>query len=129
MLKMSRIRHKNHMPGAKRVLAVLMGLILFTAQLSYRFYVLSSQPVFNAAAQKAASPSYPGTGILHDHNHAADLSLDKRYNFQKTFALWVPIFRIDLPPIINKGKIPEWKEELPVSSLTAHPALRGPPCA
>jgi hypothetical protein len=126
MVNMNGTHHKNHMTATKRAIALLMGLILFTSQLSYKFYLLSSRPVFDHITQKP-SPSSAGKGILHTYDHKAALSLDKRYNFQKVFALWTPVFQPGFFSTPNKRKIPGPDQGLPASLLTIHAALRGPP--
>lgn len=52
--------------------AVLMGISLFLSPLSARFYVRASRPV---------------TKNFHLTEHRAFLSLDKRYDLQKVFAV------------------------------------------
>ena len=91
--------------------AVLMGISLFLSPLSARFYVRASRPV---------------TKNFHLTGHSTSLSLDKRYDLQKVFAV---------EPLVAAPYFDQPKEILPCEHLcaVAVPAtltfflLRGPP--
>ena len=104
---------KNHMkPAAVRgCFAVLMGISLLLAPLSARFYVRASRPVAKN---------------FHLTKHSTSLSLDKRYDFQKVFAV---------EPLVAEAYFerPERRFECEHLCTVAVPAtltffhLRGPP--
>ena len=102
-----------HMKGAavRGCFAVLMGISLFLTPLSARFYVRASRPV---------------TKNFHLTEHRTFLSLDKRYDLQKVFAI---------EPLVVAPYFDQPREILPCEHLcaVAVPAtftfflLRGPP--
>ncbi|MBS1605753.1 MAG: hypothetical protein JST42_24045 [Bacteroidetes bacterium] len=92
---MSCNRHKRR-TAFKSTVAVI-GLVLFTVQLSYKFYVFSSQPLFGRhATANRHEIRFEGTTVVVS-GHVI-LSLDKRYDIKHVFAL--------LPQHIDNGAFP-----------------------
>ncbi|HWB93259.1 MAG TPA: hypothetical protein VG605_15460 [Puia sp.] len=121
---MSPLQHRRTWVAYQCAFAVI-SLMLFTAQLSYKFYEYANRPVFLRAAIHRASGQQVAPG-LHNYDHRLILSLDKRYEVQKIVALTAPVLRI--PPLASIMK--------PVSAgiFSFHfsfpcqcPDLRGPP--
>jgi hypothetical protein len=96
---MSPIKHKWRRSAFKCTLTVI-GLVLFTAQLSYKFYLCANMPAFHPDGKatqhktrvSSADPSFP------NYQSRQCLLLDKRYDYKHTFALLVPVFRVDHLP-------------------------------
>ena len=115
---MNPLRHKKTRAVFKSVL-FLIGISLFTAQVSYKFYALSSRPVYHQVAANAD---------LHHYDHRLSLSLDKRYKVQKVVAFPTPVFRLDGHPLASRPE--QVFDQPPVLELQlSDPVLRGPPCA
>ena len=98
----------------------LVGVILFTAQLSGKFYWSASMP---PSAATARSDAY---GHLGNYTHIARLSLDKRYDLATVFDLPSPIIRAThyiagASPVLSlhSGDL--------LSGTPVLPLLRGPP--
>lgn len=90
---MYRVQHRWHVAAIKCTFTVI-NIILFTAQLSYKFYLFANQP----------SPELRGTVSIHTSVFPGDpaspnfdgrqlLSLDKRYSFKNIFSLPIPSYR------------------------------------
>jgi hypothetical protein len=73
--------------GVLKGIFFLVGLILFTAQLSGKFYWSASMPV-----SVSASDSH-GLRLMDGNIHGARLSLDKRYDLTTAFGLPEPTIR------------------------------------
>jgi hypothetical protein len=109
----------------------MVGLIFFGVQISPRFYLLSSQPVFHSHVEMF-SGTLPNdavsNGILHCDGHAV-LSFDKRFAVQEKILFPAPFFaspfrdRRPLLMILYPDKI----THCPL--LIQGEELRGPPTA
>jgi hypothetical protein len=75
---------------ALKVIFSVVGLILLTAQVSYKFYRLASMPVFRGAQRQYVSSGYRPVSPMDED---ARLSLDKRFDLKSSFALLTPVFR------------------------------------
>ncbi len=112
-----------------RIIFLGVGIILFTAQFSYKFFAYSSRPAFGPVTRQAP-PHHINPHLAHSHhfNPRLALSLDKRYVTQKAVALVEPFFVLVLP---DSGRATEpgtgapqvWHRHL------NKPVLRGPPAA
>ena len=99
----------------------IIGLILLTAQVSYKFYYSASMPVFRSSVQQHSC-----TGAIAAADNTATLSLDKRFDLKPSFALLTPVFRLQhysgaasiLPFFGAPGPDGNWPVFVP---------LRGPP--
>ena len=69
---METLNHNMKRAAVRGCFAVLMGISLFLTPLSARFYERASRPV---------------TKSFHHTAHSSFLSLDKRYDLQKVFAV------------------------------------------
>jgi hypothetical protein len=112
---------------AKKGLLLVIGVALFAAPLSHKFYLFASQQSLRRGdvAHMIKHPKGLGTG-LRDFEHCRLLSLDKRYDFKQTFGVLFPfLIPIAVPFRSNANK-----------SIAADPTcirsvcssfLRGPP--
>lgn len=77
-------RHQRR-AAFKSTIAVI-GLVLFTVQLSYKFYLFSSRPLFgqNATAPRHRIQFEGTTAVVSGYIF---LSLDKRYDLKHVFVL------------------------------------------
>jgi|SRR5579859_77655 len=112
---------------AKRFLILLLGLALFAAPLSHKFYLFSSQHGFRhitSAGNADRSGYYPIA--LPDHHQCRLLSLDKRYDHKQTYGLVFPFL---IPITSAKAGKPEHyvPTDLTVVRSVSSSYLRGPP--
>jgi hypothetical protein len=106
---------------------VVINLVFFATQLSYKFYACASMPIRQSSEAKATKTLNLAGGILmHGCANSKFLSLDKRYDSKHIFAL-LPVFPgIDPPPVWKIEGLPEYQEFLFISPILI-PSLRGPP--
>jgi len=87
-------KHRWRWSAFKCTLSVI-GLILFTAQLSYKFYLFANVPVIqsghNSLSYSANVKSHPANPNYHSDVH---LLLDKRYDYKHSYALITPLFQV-----------------------------------
>ena len=76
--------------GVLKGIFVLVGLVLFTAQLSGKFYWSANMPV-SAAIGHLLTQYRPDDHTIKGDPHATRLHLDKRYNLADSFGLPAPI--------------------------------------
>jgi hypothetical protein len=116
-------------------------LVLFTAQLSYKFYLFASVPAFTngdeiishksraishkgeTISRETGNPGNPGTPNYHGK---VRLLLDKRYEQKHIFVLLAPTVGVDHLPLNGKREF----YYCPESNLSNSPlttSLRGPP--
>jgi hypothetical protein len=112
-----------------RIIFLGVGIILFTAQFSYKFFAYSSRPAFGPVTRQAPS-HHVNRHVAHSHhfNPRLALSLDKRYTLIKAVALVEPVFNLTLPrpkrpAEPGTGGPQVWHRHL------NQPVLRGPPVA
>lgn len=100
----------------------IVGLILFIAQVSYKFYYSASMPVYRAPV----SQHHEAKAVSGTDTGAATLSLDKRFDLKPSFALLTPVYRFlhysTISTIVNCFIVPP-----PGGNTPVLPALRGPP--
>lgn len=75
-----------------RAVVLAIGLSLFAAQISYKFYQRASMPVAGVVSHRFSHASYgriPGNFAGHR------LSLDKRFDVKSSFALLTPVISFD----------------------------------
>jgi hypothetical protein len=125
-LVLIRIKHTRFEIAIKSALAVIY-FAYFTAQLSYKFYVCASFPVFTSTelVYRAAGPIFDIS--IHgraDNNNA--LSMDKRYNGQHIFALLPPLAAINPLPAGYNSECPAYQLHLFIPPVLI-PEQRGPP--
>lgn len=109
---------------AKKLLFLLVGLALFAAPLSYKFYLFSSRQSIQGGGS-AGQIGFPTAGVP-DHHKGVLLSLDKRYDHKQAYGLVFPsLIPITVP---DTGK-PE--HSAPTDLIVVGPVyssyLRGPP--
>jgi hypothetical protein len=112
---------------AKKGLLLVIGLALFAAPLSHKFYLFASQQSLRRGdvAQMIKHPKGLGAG-LQDFEHYRLLSLDKRYDFKQTFGALFPFLIPIAVPFCIKAN-----QSIAVSPTIIRPVcssfLRGPP--
>jgi hypothetical protein len=106
---------------------VVINLIFFATQLSYKFYACANVPVRQSSEVKAKkTPDLARDALMHGSADSKFLSLDKRYDSKHIFAL-LPLFPcIDPLPELNIEGLPEYQELL-FSHPILIPSQRGPP--
>jgi len=72
-----------------KVIFSVVGLTLFTAQVSYKFYRSASMPVFGSAQ---AGHKHSGYIPVSGTDSKTRMSLDKRFDLKTSFALLTPVF-------------------------------------
>jgi len=113
--------------SAVKCIFPVIGVVLFTVQVSYKFFVFASQPLFRSEIRTtnhffriSANPASPN--VHNDHR----LLLDKRYELKHVFALLTPLFELNHYP----GEVKSFFDPCPgsISFFTfLSPTLRGPP--
>jgi|GEM_PF-2543909 len=114
---------------AKKLLFLLLGLALFAAPLSHKFYLFSSQQSIRRGGsfKPTAYSIHPNMGVADNHECRL-LSLDKRYDHKQTYDLLFPF----LVPITwpKPGKTERYvPTDLAVVRGVPSSYLRGPPDA
>ena len=98
-----------------------IGLVLFTAQVSYKFYRSASMPVFQPSLER-----HTVCGAVSGTDADATLSLDKRFDLKPSFAILTPVFRFlhftGVASILSSFAAPR-----PVDRKPLFTPLRGPP--
>ncbi|MDR3717007.1 MAG: hypothetical protein P4L51_29705 [Puia sp.] len=125
---MGRIRHRYQRFVFKFILSVI-GISLFAGQLSYKFYLHASLPVFHAAFAKENTGQSENAGhpILPNYHNRQLLTLDKRYDAKHIFELFTPPSQIvTLPPVRQTAKFIQLAGAV-VSNTAIIITLRGPP--
>jgi len=118
--------YRRYRTALKSVFAATIGVVFLFVQLSPRFYLLSSRPVFHSHLKM--SGGHLSAGTLHC-DHFAILSFDKRFAAQKQILFATPWFAsplLDSRPllvILYPGEI------TPCPLLIQGEELRGPPSA
>ena len=118
--------YKNYRNALKSISTATIGLVFLLVQISPRFYLLSSQPVFYSHVVLSGSQFSGGT--LH-YDHHAVLFFDKRFAIQKQILFPTPYFASPFPDrrpllvVLCPDKI------IHCDLLTQGEALRGPPTA
>jgi len=119
-------KYKWRHSAFKGILSVI-GLALFTAQLSYKFYFFANIPVVQSGhGGITGSANVKNCRDLPDYHNNARLLLDKRYDYRHTYALITPLFQV---PSIREKRF-RLVDILPaeVTSTTVLTAFfRGPP--
>jgi hypothetical protein len=113
--------------AALKVVLVVINLIFFTTQVSYKFYVCASVPVgqsMDRSPTKAADLA--GNTLMHGPTDSKFLSLDKRYDSKHVFALPSHFQGIDPPPGSNIDEFPAYQEFQFIPPILI-PSQRGPP--
>ncbi|HEV2479104.1 MAG TPA: hypothetical protein VGS79_05560 [Puia sp.] len=101
----------------------VIGLILFTAQVSYKFYYSASMPVYRASLERHA-----GSGAVTGTDAGTDtLSLDKRFDLKPSFGLLTPVFRFLHHNRCVCTILPVFIAPKPVDNKPVLTPLRGPP--
>src|SRR5579872_1949630 len=91
---MSRTLHKWRKFVFKCTFTVI-GIVLFTAQVSYKFYQYASLPLFHGASiRHAAAGGHFSSSVFARHRGKAFLTIDKRYDYEAFIGLIPATFRI-----------------------------------
>ena len=110
-----------------KFMLVVINLIYFTAQLSYKFYACASVPLHQSTEVKATKTLKLGAGtLMHGSADSKFLSLDKRYDSKHIFALLPVIPGIDSLPMSNTDELCEYWEIF-FNTSAPLPSQRGPP--
>lgn len=112
----------------RNFLTIVMGAAFFMTQFSARFYLLSSRPVFAAAASSPTDQYNLSSRVVHC-DHFAILSFDKRFAAKKLFSLITPAFEPQIATLSPRPVYTSFRKHryYPVWMLTE--VLRGPPSA
>ena len=125
---MIRLRHKRNIGAFKGILSVI-GLILFTAQLSYKFYEFANLPPVGSYENTFAhcrTVSEPGAASKCDISGRVLLSLDKRYDLKHIYFLPTPLYNLAAPLVASCHEV----YLLPRKAISRTPlpaSLRAPP--
>jgi hypothetical protein len=111
---------------AKKSLLLLVGLALFGAPLSHKFYLFSSQQSFRRNMMTGNADHSPLSAIgLHDYHKCRLLSMDKRYDYKQTIGIFPFLILIVSP---EPG---DWEHYVPtdptIIRIISASYLRGPP--
>jgi hypothetical protein len=120
-----RIKHSSFEIAIKSALAVIY-FAYFTAQLSYKFYVCASFPVFASTALVNRATDSAVDIAIHGSADNKALSMDKRYNGKHIFALLLPLPVINPLPVAYGSELPAYRVHLYILPVLL-PAQRGPP--
>ena len=127
---MIRLRHRICISAFKCILSVF-GAILFTAQLSYKFYQFASIPLSGPNGNTISfgqTVGQPGAIRDYDRNGKVFLSLDKRYDLKSIYYLPVPLFHLPSLPLADYDELNIFTPKAVVRPHFLSP-LRGPPCS
>jgi hypothetical protein len=110
-----------------KFMLVVINLIFFTTQLSYKFYACASVPLRQSSEVKETKTLNLERGaLMHGSANSKFLSLDKRFDSKHIIAL-VPVFPgIDHPPVSKIEGLTEYQEVLFIPPILI-PSQRGPP--
>src|SRR5580692_34743 len=98
---MNPLRHKYCMSAFKAIL-VVMGMIFFAEQASFKFYRFASYPYARSRANGISHRPILGdkSGLIdYDREAKINLSLDKRYDLKHLFITPLPLLRVVLLPV------------------------------
>jgi hypothetical protein len=101
----------------------LICLILFSVQLSYKFYQFSSFP---SSHNLVSYNVRTGDKQIRNSPDKTSLSLDKRYDARHLFALISPFFDMAHPFVQNKCEFQVFRPAI-IFSIRRIISLRGPP--
>jgi hypothetical protein len=116
--------YRKHKTALKSIFAATIGGVFLLVQISPRFYLLSSRPIFHSHVQV---PSGQFSGGTFHYDHYAVLSFDKRFAVQKQIFFSPPYFASPFPDsrpllvVLCPDKITH------CHLLTQGEELRGPP--
>ncbi|HEV2355271.1 MAG TPA: hypothetical protein VGR89_13570 [Puia sp.] len=115
-------RHIGKQVAFKAVI-LLIGLSLFAAQISYKFYQSASMPLAGVSVSGHIPPGYqPASGNFAGHR----LTLDKRFDVKYSLALFTPIIRFDHCAGQTQTLF-YFPDTWPTEDAVRVTALRGPP--
>lgn len=114
--------------AALKVVLVVINLVFFTTQLSYKFYAAcASFPVRQSMDWNPTKATVlGGHTLMHGSADSKFLSLDKRYDSKHIFALLPHFQDIDPPPGSYIDRLSEYQELLFIPPILI-PSQRGPP--
>jgi hypothetical protein len=118
--------YRKYKTAITSIFAATIGGVFLLVQISPRFYLLSSRPIFHSHVE-VPSGQFSG-GTLH-YDHYAVLSLDKRFAVQKQIFFPTPCFASPIPDsrLLLVVLYPE--QTTNCFLLTQGEELRGPPAA
>jgi hypothetical protein len=122
------LRHKYCMSAFKSILVVI-GVIFFAEQASFKFYRFASYPCSRSGTKGISHRSIltANSDLVHyDTRAKINLSLDKRYDLKHIFIIPLPLLRFALLPV----QIYNHLDILPVATAAGASqviSLRGPP--
>jgi hypothetical protein len=125
---MIRLTHRKWGFVFKGIVAVI-GLILFIAQSSYKFYQSANLPPIRSYHAAKANPSpveNPTVTSKYDSHSKVFLSLDKRYDLAHVYFLPASFFNLPTPRAENSGNSYRWTAGL-ASRINLLASLRAPP--
>ena len=108
---------------AFKTIFMVVGLVLFTAEVSCKFYRSASMPVYRSFEKR---PGRIAHRLFSCTDHSATLSLDKRFDLEPAFASPAPFlyFHPDTGPGLL---LPCFIGQRPVGNRQVPISLRGPP--
>jgi hypothetical protein len=110
-----------------KCLFLAVGLALFAAPLSHKFYLYASQQSFRAGnPHHQAGERRFSAAALGDHQQCRLLSLDKRYDLKQPFGTIFPFLSQFPLPVRKINRLPTW-DDYTFSRTTITFYLRGPP--
>jgi hypothetical protein len=118
--------YRNYRTALRRVCTIITGLVFLLVQISPRFYLLSSRPVFHSHVKTPRGQL--STDALHCDYYAV-LSFDKRFAAQKQILFLSPRFE---PPCADSclQSVILCAQEITYRPLLIQgEELRGPPAA
>jgi len=125
---MNPLRHKYCISAFKAILVVI-GVIFFADQASFKFYRFASYPYCSSGEVGISHRSIFGgkSGFInYDGQAKINLSLDKRYDLKHIFITPFPLVRVALLPVKNCKHL----NILPVANAAGENqviSMRGPP--
>ena len=121
-------RQKNiRRRGVLKGIFFIVGLVLFTAQLSGKFYLRASMPVTASPGEYSARQHEPGgQHAVSGNTNNTRLSLDKRYDLTTVFGLPAPIIRV-LHSCAGVQRVLPLHADAPSVGILLFTLLRGPP--
>jgi hypothetical protein len=106
---------------------IVINLAFLTTQVSYKFYVCSSFPVFPSVRIAASvAPDYHRHTVVQGLRDGKPMSMDKRYSSELTFALLPPVTTITSSALANTPPISGYQVHLFIPAVLI-PLQRGPP--
>jgi hypothetical protein len=116
--------YRNYRTALKSSFTATIGVVFLFVQISPRFYLLSSRPIFHSHIETPGSQF--SSGIWHRDHHAV-LSFDKRFAIQKQILMSTPFFACPshYSHLLLVVLCPDKIIQCPL--LTQGEELRGPP--